>query len=82
MVGHLIYIHKCIPPAGLFVNRILCTLRSIPKYGYSKLDRKFYKDIAWFCQFLEPFNGTVKIHPVNDKKHVIFVDASLKGMGR
>ena len=27
------------------------------------------------------FNGTVKIHPVNVRKHVIFVDASLKSMG-
>ena len=70
------------PDGGTRVIVILCTLRSIPKYGYSKLDRKFYKDIAWFCQFLEPFNGTFKIHPVNVKKHIIFVDASLKGMGR
>ena len=48
LVGLLIYIHKCIPPARLFVNRILSTLRSMPKYGYVKLDRNFYKDIAWF----------------------------------
>ena len=42
LVGHLIYIHKCIPLARLFVNRILSTLRSMPKYGYVKLDRKFF----------------------------------------
>ena len=81
LVGHLIYIHKCIPPARLFVNRILCTLRSMPTHGYRELDRNFYKDIAWFCQFLETFNGTAKIHPINVQRHVIFVNASLKGMG-
>ena len=53
----------------------------MPTHGYWELDRNFYKDIAWFCQFLETFNGTVKIHPINVQRHVIFVDASLKGMG-
>ena len=81
LVGHLIYIRKCIPPARIFVNRILATLRRMPSCGYSKLDRSFYKNIAWFCQFLEKFNGTVKIHHANVEKHVMFVDASLKGMG-
>ena len=53
----------------------------MPSVGYWNLDRDFYKDIAWFCKFLETFNGTVKIHPVDAENHVIFVDASLKGMG-
>ena len=28
LVGHLIYLHKCITPARLFVNRVLTTLRN------------------------------------------------------
>ena len=81
LVGHLIYIHKCIPLARLFLIRILVTLRNMPTVGYSKLNMNFYKDIAWFCRFLQTFNGTVKIHRADVENHVIFVDASLKGMG-
>ena len=40
----------------------------MPKNGNVKLDRNFYKDIAWFCQFLEVFNGIIKIHQINVKK--------------
>ena len=28
LLGHLLYIYKCIPPARLFMNRILGTLRN------------------------------------------------------
>ena len=31
--------------------------------------------------FLEHFNGTVKIHPIDVVFHQVFVDASLKGLG-
>ena len=47
--------------------------------GTIKLNAAFYKDIAWFCEFLVEFNGMVK--PINVFTNHIFVDASLKGMG-
>ena len=82
LLGHLLYIHKCIPPARLFTNRILQTLRSTPRVGYVKLSPSFHKDITWFCVFLEYFNGTVKIHPsVAVHCNHIFVDASLRNLG-
>ena len=30
LLGHLIYLHKCVPPSRLFVNRILQVLRQTP----------------------------------------------------
>ena len=55
----LLYIHKCVKPARLFVNRILNTLRKAPEKVYVKLDQGFAKDIVWFNQFLSQFNGSV-----------------------
>ena len=82
LLGHLLYIHKCIPPARLFTNRILQTLRSTPRVGYVKLSPSFHKDVNWFCVFLEYFNGTVKIHPsMAVHCNHIFVDASLRNLG-
>ena len=42
LLRHLLYIHKCIPPARLFTNRILNTLRNAPKVGKIKLDTEFF----------------------------------------
>ena len=81
LLGHLLYLHKCIPPARLFTNRILAVLRGSPKVGYIALNEAFHKDIAWFNQFLESFNGSVKIHDHNGINNVVYVDASLFAMG-
>ena len=81
LVGNLLYLHKCIPPARLFTNLILFVLRNAPMSGTGKLSAAFYKDITWFCDFLVEFNGMVKMHPINVFTNHIFVDASLKGMG-
>ena len=81
LIGHLMHIHKFIRPARLFTNRMLTVLRGAPDKGYVNLDRDFHKDILWFSNFLEYFNGTVKIHPINVISHQVFVVASLKGLG-
>ena len=57
LVGSLIYIHKCVKPARLFVNRILAVLKLAPDNGYINLTEDFNKDIAWFNAFLLQFNG-------------------------
>ena len=81
LLGHLLYIHKCIPPARLFTNRILAVLRGAPKTGHIALTEAFHKDIAWFNQFLEYFNRSVKIHDYDSVNNVVYVDASLVAMG-
>ena len=57
LLGKLIYLHRCVPSARIFVNRLLNTLRS----GLSKIKitQDMVKDITWFIQFLDHFNGTV-----------------------
>ena len=61
LVGKLLYIHKCIKPARLFVNRILAVPRNAPCTGSFKLPDEFLKDINWLNLFLEDFNGIKKI---------------------
>ena len=81
LLGHLLYIHKCIPPARLFTNRILNTLRNAPRVGKVILQADFFKDIKWFTTFLETFNGSVKIHGDHQPAKVLCVDASLVALG-
>ena len=68
LVGSLLYIHKCVRPARLFVNRILATLRQTPNDRTVTLSPEFKRDMAWFNDFLPVFNGKVyldkyKTHP-------------------
>ena len=82
LVGSLLYIHKCVRPARLFVNRVLATLREIPKDGTIALSPEFKKDMAWFNAFLPTFNGKVYFDK-NIKPTVtdLYVDACLTGVG-
>ena len=81
LIGKLLYIHKCVHPARLFVNRMLAVLRNAPVSGLFPLPGMFYKDIAWFNKFLAEFNGIVKIHRNKLQKYNVFVDASLQQVG-
>ena len=64
LFDNLFYLHKCIPPARLFTNHTLSVLHNALMSGARKFNAAFYKDIAWFCEFLHEFNGTVKIHRI------------------
>ena len=81
LVGHLIYINKCVRPARLFVNRILQALRSTPNKGKIPLGEDFHKDISWFREFMVTFNGTTKIHDRSTEPIHVYVDACLTGIG-
>ena len=81
LVGHLLYLHKCIRPARLFTNRILHLLRSTPHTGRVSLNASFYKDVNWFVKFMASFNGVTKIHKAEDQFTDVFVDACLTGIG-
>jgi len=82
LLGTLLYIHKCVRPARIFVNRILFTLRTAPAKGRIKLSPDFHKDIKWFTKFVFAFNGKT----IFDKTRVspklpLYLDACLSGMG-
>ena len=51
LAGSLLYIHKCVHPARLFVNRVLATLREALESGPITLTVDFHKDIAWLNRY-------------------------------
>ena len=81
LTGKLLYIHRCVKPSRIFLNRILQVLRNTPVKGSRPLPLSFYKDLAWFNAFLDIFNGSVEIHTKDSPKFQVFVDASLHQVG-
>ena len=81
LVGKLIYIHRCVKPARLFINRILGVLCGFPAKGKHILPSEIFKDISWFTVFLQEFNGTVDFHKKFEFTEHIYVDACLTGVG-
>ena len=81
LLGKLLYVHKCVRPAQIFVNRMLSLFRSCHDHKRIKLTTEFYQDLDWFLKFLPQFNGTV----IFDKPHIdgdeVHIDASLTGLG-
>ena len=81
LVGKLIYIHRCVQPLRLFLNRILTVLLNTPATGVKKLPDMFFKYIAWFNNFLEILNGQVKFYSQVQKRKEVWVHASLMQVG-
>ena len=57
LLGHLLYICKCVKPARFFLNRMLELLRNTHNAAHIKLTPAFYRDLRWFKNFLPHFNG-------------------------
>jgi hypothetical protein len=78
----LIYLHKAIKPARLFVNRIIGLLRIVPNNGFVHVGQEFKQDLEWFCRFAQTYNGITRF-----SKETVFIDyevytdASLTGIG-
>ena len=51
IIGKLMFVHKVVKPARLFVNRLLNTLRNMGDKCPMSIDVK--KDITWFCEFVK-----------------------------
>ena len=52
LLGKLIYIHKCVSPARVFINRMLALFRNNYDKKRIHLTAEFFKDLAWFLTFL------------------------------
>ena len=82
LLGKLIYVHKCVKPARIFINRMLALLRTNPHKNRINLNQDFFQDLNWFLTFLPRFNGVTCIHKmVIPEDHRLHVDASLTGLG-
>ena len=82
LLGKLLYLHKCVHPARIFVNRMLFLFRQNHDKKRIKLSPDFFKDLDWFIQFVPHFNGKILYKkPSPQTMDTVFVDASLTGIG-
>ena len=78
LLGKLIYLHKCLKPARIFINRILALFRENPNSSNIKLTAESFMDIDWFLTFIHHFSGSVKIFkPDIEKARSLHFDACL-----
>ena len=80
LLGHLIYIHKCVKPSRIFVNRMLDLLRSHYDDSSILLSPDFHRDLKWFSKFLEKYN-LVSFYDNRSVNVTLELDACLTGLG-
>ena len=82
LLGKLIYIHKCVAPARIFINWMLAMFRENTHKKRIKLTKEFFQDLTWFLKFLPTFKGITYLvkTEVLGKNHV-YLDASMTGLG-
>ena len=79
LLGKLLYVHKCIPPAHVFINRMLQLFRSQHTRTIS-LNINSYKYPHWFNRFWLHYNSKSIVTCSKPTTHV-YLDASLSGVG-
>lgn len=79
MIGKLVHVAKCVPPARLFISRLLEALRQANK-KYLKVTQDMKEDLNWFSTFCKDWNGVYLITP-SKPTTTITVDASMTGIG-
>lgn len=79
ILGKLLHLSKCVPPARLFVSRLLDNLRGMTSKRL-KVTQEMKDDLLWFQEFSEEWNGVTMI-PAPRPDRVIVVDACLGGVG-
>ena len=82
LLGKLLYLHKCVKPARIFVNRILATFRQNCHKNKIQISTEIKQDIQWFIRFLPQFNGSaILVKTPIQQPHTLHIDASLTGLG-
>jgi hypothetical protein len=81
LLGSLMFLHKAIKPARLFVNHIFALIRDMGPAASVAIDEGTCQDIRWFIACAHAANGTVSIYKCLQPQTDIFVDASLSGLG-
>ena len=80
LIGKLVHVAKCVEPVRVFISRLLEALRSFGDRWYIKVTEDMTRDLAWFLEFLVPWNGRSLI-PKSQPTKSIQVDACLPGVG-
>ena len=82
LLGLLNFVASVAPPARLFTNRMLDTLREAPPYGATSLSLQFKQDVGFFAELLPLFNGRkIMGKRVVPYQHQVELDACLTGCG-
>jgi hypothetical protein len=82
VIGSLIFMHKAVKPARMFINRIISLLRQMGKPRSSiAIDSDMRRDLNWFIKCASQCNGTVKIDKRFFPHLELFIDASKTGLG-
>jgi hypothetical protein len=84
ILGVLQFAARCVRPGRLFVSRMLNTLRQFPtRRRVTQLSLDFKKDLSWWFQFLETYNGVSIIPDMNwtEPDAIVATDACLSGCG-
>lgn len=55
ILGHINHLSKAVPPARLFINRLLECLRGTGDHIW--MDERLRSDLRWFTEFLTRYNG-------------------------
>ena len=80
LLGHLLYIHKCVKPARYFLNRMLQLLREYHGETRIHLNPEFHRDLRWLERFLPLYNG-ISLYDHPKTNHQVHLDACLQGLG-
>ena len=80
ILGLLLYVHKCVKPARVFLNRMLDLLRSGHGQQKIRLTPDFKRDLGWFAKFLHTYNG-VSLYDHRNIDVTLELDACLTGFG-
>ena len=79
ILGLLLYVHKCVKPAQIFLNRMLDLLRSAHNRQKVTLTPDFKRDLRWFTKFLPVYNG-VSLYDHRPINLTLELDACLTGL--
>ena len=80
LLGQLSYIHKCVRPARVFLNRMLKLLRKNHDKVHIHLTPEFMRYLRWFEKFLKIFNG-VSIYNHRPSDYSVEFNTCLTGLG-
>ena len=80
ILGLLLYVHKCVKPARVFLNRMLELLRSSHPTHSITLTSDFKRDLRWFATFLPWYNG-VSLYDHRPMDMALDLDACLTRFG-
>ena len=84
LIGKLVFVTKCVLGSRIFISRLLATLRTLKKQHHRfKIGSEFRKDLGWWQQFLEKYNGVTYIPDMvwAEPDMNMSTDACLKGAG-